>query len=421
MVNMKRKKMVWIGVITLVCFTVLGVYYYYSKIKMEGITVQTVTVAKGEIKQYLEDTAEVKTKEEKTVYVEGVGRITSISFDVGDSVNKGDVMLTLDKSELEFQLRDANAKIDAAKEQIKGAELVNYEDKINIARASVEQAQVVCDSAERDYENAKKLYEADVISNAEYIKTEYSYKTAKATLDSANAQLADIERGTPDYLKNTYISQLKQALIVRDNILKNIDKQKVKAPLTGIVLKKDVEDNSPVIAGTAAFVIGNVKKLELEADILADDCSKVKIDDEVEISGKPLGNAVLKGKVIKIAPAAKTITSTLGVEQKRVPVTIGLENSNGALKPGYTVDIRVITAVKKEVLTVSDGSVFDYKGNTCVLTVENGKTVLKHIKTGLENDQLIEVLEGLKGGEKILVKLDNTIKEGMKVRADQSK
>jgi len=104
-----------------------------------------------------------------------------------------------------------------------------------------------------------------------------------------------------------------------------------------------------------------------------------------------------------------------------VPVTIELQNGNGTLKPGYTVDIKIITAHKKDVLTVPDSSVFDYNGETCVLAVQNGETIIKQLKTGLENDQVIEVVKGLNGGEKILVKPDNTIKEGMKVREVERK
>ena len=409
------KKLIWIIVIALVCISCARVYY--SKVKTGGTAVETVSVSKGQIKEYLEETADVKSKEKKTIFIEGEGKITRINFDVGDWVKKGDIMLSQDKADLELQLRDANAKIDAAREQIKGAENTNAEDKIKAAKAVVEQARVAYNAAQREYEKAKKLYEADVISNAEFSKSEDGYRTSKAALDAASAQLADLQRGIPQYLKNTYKSQLEQALVFRDNILRSIDKQQVKAPIDGVILEKNVEDNSYASAGTSAYIIGNVKKLELEANILADDCKDVHLEDQVEISGKPLGNSVLRGKVSEIAPAAKSITSTLGVIQKRVPVTIELQNGNGTLKPGYTVDIKIITAHKKDVLTVPDSSVFDYNGETCVLAVQNGETII----TGLENDQVIEVVKGLNGGEKILVKPDNTIKEGMKVREVERK
>lgn len=410
------KKWVWIGVAVLICIAAAGIYFAAAG----GTAVQVATISKGEIKQYLEDTAVVLSKDKQTVYVEGIGKITGIRFDVGDSVKKDDILITLDKADFQLQLKDANAKVNAAREQIRGADASNYADKIEAARASVEQAKVAYDSAQKDYENAKLLYEAGSLSKVDLDKTQDSFKSTKAELDSANAQLADIKRGTPDYLRNTYISQLEQALVLRDTIKRSIDKQQVKAPISGIILEKYVEDGSPVTAGVPVFLIGNLKNLELEADILADDCSDVRIGNQVEISGESLGKAVLKGQVSKIAPSAKTITSTLGVDQKRVPVTIKILDEKGALKPGYTVDIKIITADKKQALTVPDSSVFDYRGDNCVLTVEHGKTIIRPIKTGLENDDSIEVLEGLKEGDSIVVKPDNTIKEGMRVKPTHS-
>ena len=410
------KKLIWICVAVLVCAAAAGAYYTKTS---GGTAVEVTKVSKGEIKQYLEETADVQSKEEQTVYIEGAGKIIDIKYDVGDSVKKGNIMLTLNKSDLQLQLRDANAKIDVVRQQIKGTESTYYADKIEVARSVVEQAKVAYDSASRDYQNAKELSEAGSLSKGEFGKIEDAYKTAQAALNSANSQLADIKRGTPEYVKNTYMSQLEQALVYRDNILMSIDKQQVKSPIDGTVIEKLVDDNSSAIPGTAAFVIGNVKKLKLQADILADDSYKLKIGNEVEISGKSLEDEVLTGKVSKIAPTAKTMTSTLGVNQKRVPVTIELTDGQGLLKPGYTVDIKIITAHKKDTITVPESSVFDYKGETCVFTVRNGQAVITEIKKGLENNDLIEVLKGLSEGDSILVKPDDTIKEGMKVKPIQ--
>ncbi|MGE5328973.1 MAG: efflux RND transporter periplasmic adaptor subunit [Deltaproteobacteria bacterium] len=405
------KKWVGIGIVVLLCIIAFAVYYSVSS----GTRVDAVKAAKGEIKKYLEDSADVKSKEEQTVYCEGLGKVTGINFEVGDLIKKGDTMLTLEKADLELQLRDANAKVKAAREQIRGAELANYADKIEAANALSEQAKVAYDAALREYENAKLLFEAGSLSREDLNKTEDICKTAKTSMDSAKAQLADIKRGTPGYLKNTYISQLEQALVARDSLLRSLQKQEVKAPINGVVLEKYAEINSPMVAGTAVFLVANMNKLELESDILADDSSDVSIGNEVEISGDSLGDRVLKGKVVKIAPSAKTITSTLGVNQKRVPVTIEVIDSKEGLKPGYTVDIKIITQNKKEVLIVPESAVFDYQGTSCVLAVENGKAVIRRIKTGIENDKFIEIIEGLKEGESILVKPDNTVKEGMKV------
>ena len=186
--------------------------------------------------------------------------------------------------------------------------------------------------------------------------------------------------------------------------------------MDGVILEKLVEKDVSVTPSTPAFVIGNVSHLELESDILTDDISKVKIGNDVEISGKAVGDKVFKGKVIKLAPEAKTEVSSLGVNQNRIPVTIGISDGVDQIKPGYVLDVKIITTAKSGIIEVPDSAVFDYQGKSDVFVAQNGKTVLKTIKKGIESDNIIEVIDGLKEGEVILSKPDNTIKEGIQIK-----
>jgi HlyD family secretion protein len=381
-----------------------------------GQEVETVAVEKGEIKQYIEDTAVVQANKKQTVYIEGSGRINSIKVKVGDSVNKGDVLLTMDTGDLELKLKDADSKIKAAKAQLASTDASNYANKIEISQSAVDAAKVTYDTAKRNFDNAKTLFEAGAMSEQELKNAEDSFKSSEAGVKSANSQLKEAKDGAPEYMKRGYIAAVEQAVILKDSIVREIEKQQVTAGIDGIVIEKLVEENSIGAPATAAFLLGDVKSLELESNILADDIYNVHIGNEVEVSGKAIGDSKLKGKVIKIAPEAKNITSSLGVNQKRVAVTIEITDGIEGLKPGFDLDSKIITKMKNDTLIIPDTAVFDYKGNSCVFAVENGKTILKQIKKGIESDKTIEVLEGLEEGEKIILKPDNNIKEGIKIK-----
>jgi len=367
-------------------------------------------------KRQIEDTAVVQSNKKQTAYIEGSGKITSIKVDVGDSVKKGDVLLTMDTEDLALKLKDANSKIEAAKAELSSADSSNYVNKIEIAQVAVDVAKVTYESESRNLNNSKTLYESGAISKQELDNTEDAYKNAEATLKSANFQLEDIKKGTPDYVKNGYIAGVEQAVILRDTIMRDIEKQQVLASIDGVIIEKLVDENSIGIAGKEAFLIGDITSLELQANILSDDIYKVKIGNEVEVSGKSIGSSTVKGKVIKIAPEAKNVTSSLGVNQKRVPVTIEISDDMDLLKPGYDLDIKVITEMKSDTLIIPDSAVFDYKGSSCVFVVDSGKAVIREVKKGIESEKTIEIIDGLKQGEKILLKPDNNTKEGMKIK-----
>lgn len=408
---MKKKKILLIsGAVVIVAAAAAAIAL------QSGVSAETETVSKGKVDQYIEDTALVKCKGSQNIYIEGSGKITSVNFDVGASVKAGDLLLSMDKSDYELQLKDADAKIKAAQSQLEGADAKNYADKITAAQSAIEQGQVALDAASRNFESSKKLYESGVISKEELDRSEDAYKTASSALKTSTAQLDEIKNGAPDYLREGYVSQLEQALIYKDGIAKNMKKQELISPANGIILERNVESGSSGAAGTLAFIIGNVQDMELEANILSDESYKVKVGDEVEITGQSIGGVALKGKVSKIAPSAKIITSTLGVDQSRVPVTIQITGDKGLLKPGYNVDIKIITSSKQDTVKVPDSAVFDYNDKTCVFVLKDKKAVLREVKKGLEGDREVEIVEGLKEGEVILVRPDNNIKEGAKIK-----
>lgn len=409
---MKKKKLFLAATIVIIC--AVGVVGY---IKLQGgKTVETSVVENGEINQYIEDTATVQSNDKKTAYIEGSGKINGIKVNVGDSVKKGDILLTMDQKDLELKLEDANSKIGAAKAQLASADSSNYVNKIEIAQADVDKAKVAYDSASRKLDNSKTLYEAGAISKQEFDSDDDAYKSAKAILKSANIQLEDVKKGTPDYVKDGYEAGIEQAVILKDSIMRDIEKQQVLAPINGIIFEKLVDENSIGAAGTAAFLIGDTKSLELDANILSDDIYKVKIGNEVEVSGNAIGDSTLKGKVIKIAPEAKNIASSLGVNQKRVEVTIEINDDSSLLKPGYDLDIKIITEMKNDTLIIPDSAVFDYQGRSCVFVIDNAKTVIRQIQKGIESEKTIEIVDGLKEGDIILTKPDNDTKEGMKIK-----
>ena len=381
-----------------------------------SVSTELYKISKGEIVQYIEETAQVKSKDRHTIYIEGAGKITGIYADVGDTVMQGDLLLTLDKTELELQLKNAEAGIAASKAQLSGTELKNYANEIEQARATANQAKVNYDSAKRSLDNAEALYRSQALSREEYDRAKDTADAALAALNAADSQLGDIKKGAPEYLKNGYTAQLEQAEITRDTIINSLGKQEVRAPAAGTVIERLVEKNSPAVPGMAAFIIDNTNNLEVEADILSDDINKVTAGNEVEISGRPLGNSILRGKVVKIAPAAKAEVSSLGVSQNRVPVTIEIKDNTSLLKPGFSVDVRIITNSSRNTLKVPDSAVFDYKGKSCVFVVESGQARLRIVEKGIENNDYIEILKGLKEGDTVITEPGNSIREGGRIK-----
>ena len=408
---MKKKKL-WVSVIAVLSVSSLAFMVFSNR----GEALEVTVVKKGDVKEYVEDIGTVRCKEQRAVSIEGSGLIQKVNAETGQKVKKGELLLSMDKELLRIQLRDAEEKIKEIEASIPEREIKNYINAVDKAGIAVNRAKDDYKLALDDYNNVKVLSEAGAASMGELKQKEAALKAAQALLNTAEIDLRQIEANTPDSVKAAYEARLKQAVLNRESILHSLEKQELSAPIDGVVLERHIEENTVGVPGTIAFVIGNVDNVEIEAGILADEAADIRLGDEAEIMERSGSKRVIRGKVIKIAPSAVAVTSSLGVNQKRVSVTIEPMEQYGLLRPGYEVDIRIITESKDNILVAPLASVFDYKGKDHVFAVVDGKAQLRAVKKGIQDENFVEILEGLKEGELVLSAPDINTREGMWIK-----
>ncbi|CDX01336.1 efflux RND transporter periplasmic adaptor subunit [Desulfitobacterium hafniense] len=371
--NMRlTKKLLWVIGILLVLAAGLG-----WTLSNRGTPAETAPAKLGDIQKYVEETGEVKCSDSATVYLEGSGLIKRIAVETGQQVQKGDLLLSMDREQLEISLKNAAELLNQAKAQ----------------SAAGEEAYTM---ALKDYDNTRSLAEAGAASEWELTQKEAALKSAEAVRSGNQAALEQAE------------------LSVANSSLA-LSKQQVLAPLKGTILQKRVEVNAFGVPGTVAFVIGDTENLEIQAKILAEDAASIQVGNKATLTVRTKEQQTLAGTVVKIAPTAEDEVSSLGVKQKKVTVTIKPLDAQVALLPGSEVDVRVITETKSGVVIVPAGAVFDYRGQSCVFTVEEGKAALRAVQRGIQNESLCEITEGLQEGETVLSAPDNSIEEGTRI------
>lgn len=372
--NNRKKKLALIAVI--LCAAAAGLGWTLSN---QGTEAQTALAERGDIQKYVEEIGEVKCENSATVYLEGSGLIKSIAVEEGQQVKTGDLLLSLDREQSEISLKNS-------------AELLNE------AQAQYAAGEEAYATALKDYNNTKYLADEGAVSQWELTQKEAALKSAEA-------------------IRSGYKASLEQAELNMQNNSLELGRQQVLAPIDGTVLEKKVEVNGLGAPGTEAFIIGDTDNIEIETKILAEDAAGIKVGNKAEIVVRTDENPVIGGTVTKVAPTAEDEVSSLGVRQKKVAVTIKPLESGVSLKPGSEVDVKVITETKSDVIIVPAAAVFDYRGESCVFTVEEGKAVLRVVKRGIRNESFAEITDGLEEGETVLASPDNSIEEGMRIKA----
>ena len=182
-----------------------------------------------------------------------------------------------------------------------------------------------------------------------------------------------------------------------------------------LVLEKYIEDRRVLLAGEPLLKIGDMDSIEIESDVLSEEIGPMRVGNRVEIKGKALQDRVVFGTVKRIYPSGFMKISSLGVEQQRVRTIIEFDNSEIQLRPGTSVDVRIITAQSENALAIPDRALFRHQEDWALFIVNGDVAELIAVEVGLRNDDWAEIVSGVEEGTLIVSELKNDLVDGLKV------
>lgn len=380
---MFKKNRLW--VIGSIIIAVIGVLFILERVNVT--VVQQATVRRGNLQEYLKLQGKVELERHSKVYSKYTGVIESLGAMVGEAVNTRTEMASLTAIDPE------------------------------LGRAQLERSRIAVTAARKDYEylqdkvaRVRILHQEDIISEQEMKDLEEQLAVAESNLNNAEQQLKIA--GYDLLLTSRRSSGTGRGAAVDQS------GAKIYSGMNGTVLTKYVELGDLVQPGTPLYEVGDYDSAYIRVDVLTDDAGKIRLGQRARISGQVLKDRTIKGAVIFIAPQAERSLSSLGLEQQRLELRIAYDSKSVGLKPGYEVDVNLITASRKAALYIPDKAIFELNnGDHGVFVVKNGRVELRPVKKGIVNDIYAEIITGLRIGEIVVVDPDNDLKPGMRVAA----
>ncbi len=296
--------------------------------------------------------------------------INDIKVDIGDSVREGDVLLVLNDKTLKAQLAQAEAAVSQAKASVSQAE-----SQIDSASANAIQAKAAL-------ERAKKLRENGNLAQSTLDQNIATEASASATLASAEDGLALAK------------AQLASAISQRDLAALNLERTKIKAPVSGVISAKMAKIGAIASsAGEPMFRIIKDGVIEMEAEVIESSLGKISPQNKAEL--KIAGIGAIEGSVRLIAPTVDAVTR-LGIVKVEV-------NKHALLRSGLYAGGWIITD-RHEATTVPSSAVLSDADGSYVLTVVDNKIARKKVVAGLIWQDKREIIEGLKPDETVVAK-----------------
>ncbi|MDD3894073.1 MAG: efflux RND transporter periplasmic adaptor subunit [Syntrophomonadaceae bacterium] len=359
---------------------------------MSRPSVEVLQVVQGNLVSAVEETGEVRACNSSDVYALQSGRIASVPVKVGQIVEQGQVLVTMESIDLQIEMENVRSQIAQSNSAANGVREVMVNTRYELDQAKI------------DLQRITALYKAGGASAAEY-------DNAKARVNAAQKLLAQQNTSLESYdAQIASAGSLMKQLAKKDNELSQV------SPVSGMVLDLKVKSNQVVTLGTLLGAVGNPEFMEVKADIIEDDMRDIKAGQDVIITSSVLEQDFLKGQVKEIYPQAEETASTLGVVQRRVPVIISLENP-GNLKPGYEVRVAIETMRQNNVMVLPAEAIRTLEnGDKQVAVVENGRIRFSKIETGISGKYQVEVIKGLKVGDIVVRDASQNIADGQRVR-----
>lgn len=318
---------------------------------------------------YIENLVTGKVYADKDVYVIPLiaGKVEKVNVKVGDKVEKDDVLFVMDKDDFQKQVNQAYAAYQAAK-----------------AGFDVTSAQL--QSAKDNFDRIKKLYEEGVVPETQYEQAKLA--ASDETLEAAR--------------KN-----LDQAEVAYKNAASTLENAEVKAPISGVVSSVNIVEGQYATSANPPITIVDSNSVTIEFGIASSLVNKVKAGDKalVEISSANFRNEAV----------ITSVSSSADIMTNLYTVSIVLEN-DGTIKPGMFAKVYLQTDKTDNALAVRAEAVKERDGKQFVFVADGDSALQKEVTTGLDTGAYVEIKSGLSQGEKVIVKGQDYISHGSKIK-----
>ncbi len=280
------------------------------------------------------------------------GKVKQIHVVAGQRVAKGELLVTIDDTDL----LNERASVET---EIEGARVAVNRDRGN-------------------YERAKALYEQKLISKEVFANVEADFKISENSLEKSERRL--------------------------QSVVDRLSKTRLLSPADGTILDVMVNEGQVVVAaasvnsGTTLMLFADVSRLLLDSHVNQVDASQIRVGQQVQLRTGAQGEAPIDATIDFIAPVATVKNNIKGFQ-----VQAAIANADGRLKPGMSVSMEVPIERADNVVTVPVSAIFKEEDGKVIYVRKGGQIEKRHVAVGISDLSRAEIKSGIEEGEEILL------------------
>lgn len=361
------------------------------------LLVEVASVTRGTVRATLSGDARTRVKALYSLTAPVDGELERVVFEPGVALAKDAVVARI--RPVAPRPLDARSRAEAL------AAVVSAREGLARAEAAEKEAEVAVEHADSKLARTRQLAQSGAVPQADLEHGGHEAQMAARSLESAQAL---VRQARADLARASAVA----APVSRPDGTPIVE---VRAPIQGQILRVLRESAGPIVAGTPLVEMGDVRGLEIVADLLSSDAASVSTNALATIASWGKG-APLAARVRRVDPAGFTKVSALGLEEQRVRVILDLLNPPPpGLGHDYRVDVAITTWEGADVLRAPSTALFRVNDKWCAFVIREGRARLVNLTTGASDANWTVIERGLSLGDKVLPMPSDAISDGTAV------
>ncbi len=367
------------------------------------------------ISQKIRTTGDIKPMLGVSINPEAAGKVEEILVDVGDIVKKGQKLAQINDETQQAQFKQAQAALNLAKTAIETQKVAIESAKSALvsAKASVEASESQLKNLATTRKRLEKLYAEGAVSRQDVDDIITKYDNANAAHISAQTNVKRSSDSVQTALMALEMrkAEMSQAEANLNAVKVNLDHTIVDAPFDGVITARYADPGANAKTDKAIFEIEQNSPVKIVGSVSEKDLFQIAGGEtEVIVKVDSLAGD-FKGVIKKVYPAIDNSSRTGKIE-------IHMPNSDNTLRTGMFARLDILVSTHSGAVVIPRDALVRYEGGCLTFVVENNRAVKRPIKIGIIDDNKVEVIEGLKAGERIISKGIEFIRDGALVSVE---
>lgn len=357
-------------------------------------SVRTTVALSQPLNYYIETTGTLRAQDVYRIDAQVAGVLQDVAFNEGDVVTPEKVLARISPELYELGVVKAEAALKRAEADLKDTERRLTND--------VREGEINLESARIEFERRRTVRAAGAISEEEVQLFESKHEMAKVQLEDMRQQI------------QTLLAVLRAGILEKQADLQqaevNRKKSIVRAPLGGTIEQRSVSAGQHVPAGQSLALLVDHSRMRLQFTLPEREASHVKTGSTLTFRVPGYPGRDFSAKVYRIGdladPMARTVVGWAHVEA-----------NDAELKAGFFASVKIVSDAKLSAVIVPQTAVLPTEYGFVVYVLNGTKAERRGVKLGLHvTDDSVEILEGLKSGDRIVVEGANALQDGVEVK-----